>query len=223
MKKVWLAGLLAVAAFSGAYASEIATEVAVPQIAGAVNEASTGSAQADAQIDAELEALLNETAVSSVSKAAPLQDYFTIETSALQEAGQAKLAQWQDELYDRVQELGSMVRKMADDGVVASDEFFDLEKPLKSYGNLLSYANKELAFYRLSIPEDGQVNAYWRLHNIHARHILGDDRRESVRRFFFNLTGKDVRVKVNWEDIVGKTLLAPIATPFIVILEATGN
>ncbi len=209
---------------SGAYASEVSTGAAIAvssDAAAALNQASTGAAHTDAQLDA----LLNENAVSSSSgnAIAPLSDYFTIETPALREAGQIKLAEWNQELQSLVNELDKMVRRMADDGVVTSGEFFYLEKALDSYDNLRSYANKELAFYRIRLPENDKVKTYWRLSNIHERHILGDDRSKSVRRFFFNLTGKDVRVKVNVEDIVGKTLLAPLATPFIVILEATGN
>ncbi len=207
MRKIWLAALFASAAFSEAYASEIVTEVAVPQIAGVVNE------------DAKLDALLNETAVSSVSKAlVPLRDYFTGETQEIQIAGRDKLANWQDELYDCVQELGSMVRKMADDGVVASGEFFDLEQALRHYGDLRSYANQELAFYRLSIPKDEHVEAYWKLLLIEENYFSGDDRKESVRRFFFNLTGKDVRVKVEAMDKLGKALLMPLSFPLYVIL-----
>jgi hypothetical protein len=240
MRTIWLAALFAAVVFSGAYASEIATEVAVPEVAVVVNEASIGSVQMDNRIDAELEALLDENVVSSSSQAAPstgsagspqggsgqvapLSDYFAIETPELQKAGQTKLAQWQDELYDRVQELDSMVRKMADDGVVTSAEFFDLEQALRAYGNLLSAANQELAFYRLSLPEDERVKTYWRLHNIEQRHFLGDDRKKSVRRFFFNLTGKDVRVKVNAEDLIGRAFIMPLALPFTLVLEATGQ
>lgn len=147
-----------------------------------------------------------------------LSDYFIAETPAFKKAGQTKLSAWQFKLQYRINKLEEMINIMADDQVVTSGELFDLKDAIDSYDRLRSSANKELAFYYLNIPEDELVETYWKLAIIPDGQFSADDKKESVKRFFVNLTGKDVKVKMGMSDKLGVTLTGSIVIGILLIL-----
>lgn len=188
---------------SEAYAPEVSTGATAAVSTDTVTALVSSSAAAITSISTAV------TAVSSETE--KLADYFTVETSTLQEVGQTKLAEWQQKLQGHINELNKRVRGMAEDGVVTSGELADLKEALKSYGGLRYSANQKLAFYRLSIPEDELVKVYWKLALIQDGQFSVDDKKESIKRFFVNLTGQDVRVKMGVMDKLGLTFIGSIA------------
>ena len=144
-------------------------------------------------------------------------DNLTTTTANIQKVGQVRLVEWKEELNAHVVTIDTILGVMALDGVVTSSEFCGLEKGLRKYNNTLSAANKDLKFYGLSIPKNKEVEVAWRVFEIHQRNLSGDNRKESVRRFFFNLTGKDVFVKVNISDKIGRVFVSAMLPPIILL------
>lgn len=145
---------------------------------------------------------------TAMTKATPgteqLSSYFTAETPVLQSAGIAKLTAWNLKNQEEADKIHAMVRAMADDGVVTSDEFYKLKDALKLYDDLVSHANEDLAIYRMKILQDERVEAYYMLFSFQQDYVSFNAQKQNIRRFFLNLTGKDVRIKLGTSDKLGR-------------------
>ncbi len=213
MRKDWFMLTGDLSAIYGAVPDGICPQLEQSTTVAATVEISTEALEA-------LAAVSTGAAVVEVSsETGKLSDYFTVETPALQNAGQTKLAGLQFQLQYRVNRLEEMVNRMADDQVVTSDELSGLKDALKfEYDYSWSFANKELAFYGLNIPEDERVATYWKLALIPDGQFSADDKKESIKRFFVNLTGKDVKVKMGIVDKLGLTFMGSVVAAILIIL-----
>ena len=211
VRKDWFKLTGDMAAIHGAMPNGICPEV--KQVIAAVTaEIPAVSVSTEASVEAVNSAVVAEVSSETVK----LSYYFTVETPALQKAGQIKLAALRFRLEYQANKLEEAISRMADDEVVTDYELGVLEGAIRSYDRLRFSANEKLAFYRLEIPEDERVEAYRKLTVISDGQFLSvDDKNESIRRFFTNLTGKDVRVRIG---AVGRWYMTGWGTAVAIIL-----
>lgn len=155
------------------------------------------------------------TSTEETSQAVPLRTYLVLETENFQKAREERRAAWEKALKAEVDALETMVRNMASDGEVTSPELTRLEKALESYGWARKDANKELALYAIRIAEDERAAVYQELADIYSHNFMGDNKKETIRKFFVNSTGRNVVVK---SDKIGRGYISVWTAIFVPLM-----
>lgn len=149
--------------------------------------------------------------------AVPFRTYLASETENFRKVGEERKAAWEKALKAEVGSLETMVRNMASDDEVTSSELTKLDKALKEYGWARKDANKELALYAIRITEDERAGVYQELADIYNHNFMGDNKKETIKKFFVNLTGKNVIVK---SDKIGRGYITGWGIAFTILLIA---
>ncbi|OGY63440.1 MAG: hypothetical protein A3I89_04465 [Candidatus Harrisonbacteria bacterium RIFCSPLOWO2_02_FULL_41_11] len=133
--------------------------------------------------------------VAAEKKPGELKSYFALETENFQKAKEEAKFGWEAYLKGGMDDLEKVVVEMASDGEITHWEITRLKKELEKYGWARSRANKELAIYGVWLSADDRAEAYGQIPKIYDNNLLGDNKKEIIRKFFVNLTGKDIEVK----------------------------
>ena len=127
------------------------------------------------------------------------------EEENFQKAGQELLATKQANLEATLSRARDAIEGAVSNGKVTSKEMYTLRHIAKTFN--LAEANKKLSLYGLKLVPNEE---YSKLVFVIETYIKndGDDKEDSVRKFFAKQTGKDVEVKKSLQGLLPLILLA---------------